>query len=72
MSRRVSRTAANSKMERFVIIAINYYHKVLHLGCCSNPRTASDDVVYFSLVVFIVHLGPPGDIAPLFVLLIWV
>ena len=22
--------------------AANYYHKVLHLGCCSSPRSASD------------------------------
>ena len=43
-----SRTAATSKMERFVIIvngwkleAVNYYHKVLHLGYCSSPRSAS-------------------------------
>ena len=43
-----SRTAAISKMERFVIIvngfqlpAVNYYHKALHLGCCSSPRSAS-------------------------------
>ena len=36
-----SRTAATSKMERFVII-VNYYHKALHLGCCSSPRSASD------------------------------
>ena len=35
-----SRTAATSKMERFVII-VNDYHKALHLGCCSNPRFAS-------------------------------
>ena len=33
-------------MERFVIIvkgreAVNYYHKALHLGCCSSPRSAS-------------------------------
>ena len=33
-------------MEHFVVIvkrleAVNYYHKVLHLGCCSNPRSAS-------------------------------
>ena len=34
-----SRTAATSKNERFVII--NYYHKALHLGCCSSPRSAS-------------------------------
>ena len=31
-----SRTAATSKME-----AINYYHKALHLGCCSSPRSAT-------------------------------
>ena len=33
-------------MECFVIIvndlAVNYYHKALHLGCCSSPRSASD------------------------------
>ena len=34
-------------MECFVIIvngwleAVNYYHKALHLGCCSSPRSAS-------------------------------
>ena len=32
-----SRTAAKSKMERF-----NYYHRALHLGCCSSSRSASD------------------------------
>ena len=37
-----SRTAATSKMERFMIMeAVNYYHKALHLGCCSSPRSAS-------------------------------
>ena len=42
-----SRAAATSKLERFVIIVngwklkvVNYYHKALHLGCCS-PRSAS-------------------------------
>ena len=29
-----SRAAATSKMER--LEAVNYYHKVLHLGCCSR------------------------------------
>ena len=23
------------------IPAVNYYHKALHLGCCSSPRSAS-------------------------------
>ena len=36
--RRASRTAATYKMERE---AVNYYHKALHLGCCSSPRSAS-------------------------------
>ena len=22
-------------------ITVNYYHKALHLGCCSSPRSAS-------------------------------
>ena len=22
-------------------VAVNYYHKTLHLGCCSSPRSAS-------------------------------
>ena len=34
-----SRAATTSKMERFVT---NHYHKALHLGCCSSPRSASD------------------------------
>ena len=53
-----SRAAATSKMERFVIIvngwkleAVNYYHKALHLGCCSSPRSASG-------MHLIYHLGP--------------
>ena len=37
-----SRTAATSRMERFVII-VNCYYKALHLGCSSNPRSASDN-----------------------------
>ena len=42
-----SRAAATSKMEPLVIIdngleAVNFYHKVLHLGCCSSPRFTSD------------------------------
>ena len=24
--------------------AVNYYHKALHLGCRSSPRSTSDDV----------------------------
>ena len=35
-----SRAAATSKMELFVT-TVHYYHKVLHLGCCSSPRSAS-------------------------------
>ena len=47
-----SRTASTSKMEHSVIIvngckAVNCYHKELHLGCCSSPRSASDDEVSF-------------------------
>ena len=43
VSRVGSRTAATSKMERFVIIVngVNYYHKTLHLGCCISPRSDS-------------------------------
>ena len=25
------------------LTSVNYYHKELHLGCCSSPRPASDD-----------------------------
>ena len=25
--------------------AVNYYHNVLHLGCCSRPRSASDVIL---------------------------
>ena len=38
-----SRAATTSKMER--LEAVNYYHKVLHLGCCSSPRSASDSLL---------------------------
>ena len=40
-SRGGSRTAATFTMEGFVE-AVNYYHKVLHLGCCSSPRSTSE------------------------------
>ena len=40
-SRGGSRTAATSKMERFVVIVNGYYHKALHLGSCSSSRSAS-------------------------------
>ena len=43
-SRDGSRTTAASKMERFAIIAVNHYHKALHLGCCSSPRFASEEL----------------------------
>ena len=46
MIRGGSRAAATSKMERFVIVIIdnvNYYHKALYPGCCSSPKSASDD-----------------------------
>ena len=43
-----SRATATSKVVCFVIIdngwkleAVNYYHKALHLECCSSPRSAS-------------------------------
>ena len=36
-----SRTAAASKMERFVIIICGNNHKTLHLGCCKSPKCAS-------------------------------
>ena len=26
--------------------AVNYYHKALHLGCCSSPRSASESRYY--------------------------
>ena len=26
--------------------AVNYYHKALHLGCRSSPRSASDYMLY--------------------------
>ena len=26
---------------QYKLEAVNYYHKALHLGCCSSPRSAS-------------------------------
>ena len=46
-----TRTAATSKMERFVITVNGFYYpKALHFGCCSSPRSASD--VYARTDVF--------------------
>ena len=28
-------------VREFLSEAVNYYHKALHLGCCSSPRSAS-------------------------------
>ena len=48
-----SRAAATSKMDRFVIIATNfYYHKALHLGCCSSPRSASVYKIILAIIIF--------------------
>ena len=44
-----SRIAATSKMEFFVIILCDYYHKQLHLGWCSSPRSASGPNLVFAL-----------------------
>ena len=45
------RTAATSKIERSVIIVNgwkpNYYHKALHLGSCSSPRSTSGFALSF-------------------------
>ena len=45
-------------MERFGIIvngfqlsAVTYYHKALHLGCCSSPRSASEPLFFIEIHV---------------------
>ena len=61
MTRGGSRTAATYIMER---LAVNYYRKALHLGCCSSPRSASDDHVknckvgYLQYIIFIMAIYP--------------
>ena len=45
-----SRTAAASKMERFVIIFNRI--QLLHLGCCSSPRSASGKAATKFPVIF--------------------
>ena len=32
--------------------AVNYYHKVLHLGCCSSPRSASSLILSWWFVLW--------------------
>ena len=32
---------AKMALDCLLVPAINYYHKALHLGCCSSPRSAS-------------------------------
>ena len=40
------------------LVAINYYYKELHLGCCSSPRYASvTNVIIRILVCRFVHPG---------------
>ena len=43
-----SRTAATSKMERFI-----KHSKALHLGCCSSPRSASNlmKILYINVIL---------------------
>ena len=36
----VSKTQAFSFSYKLPVV--NYYHKALHLGCCSSPRSASE------------------------------
>ena len=38
-----------------VFLAVNYYHKALHLGCCSSPRSAS---VHLIIRTYFTHLKP--------------
>ena len=45
-SRGGSRAAATTKMERF---EFKYYHKALHLGWCSSPRSATEEALAFML-----------------------
>ena len=33
-------------LDCLLVPAINYYHKALHLGCCSSPRSASESITY--------------------------
>ena len=40
---------ASKFRETLRLTAVNYYHKALHLGCCSSPRSAS---AYNSTVEF--------------------
>ena len=46
-------TMANKRS--LLLLTVNYYHKALHLGCCSSPRSASTTEYKFpkvSLVYF--------------------
>ena len=42
---------ATSKVT-FILYPSSYYHKELHLGCCSSPRSTSDSDECKSKVVF--------------------
>ena len=47
-----SRTAATSKMERFVII-VNGWKQSAHLGRCSSPRSASEENFSMNKVILV-------------------
>ena len=41
---------SKSEADLGLLPAVNYYHKELHLGCCSSPRSASENAFILFLL----------------------
>ena len=52
--------------------AVNYYHKELHLGCCSSPRVVSDNVLYNVWALWKFHIKSKWGIRFFSKCMIWV
>ena len=53
-------TAAASRMELFVIIVNGFHHKVLHLGCCSSPRSTFFSEIFNFLINYLIFTNQSG------------
>ena len=53
----VKEIASNVHRTKNEEAVVNYYHKALHLGCCSSPRSASGGLAFIIYLYFLPHIG---------------